>query len=125
MAKVKVPKKVAGVKIPKQARKAANKAIKAAENPVVREIAAAALGAAGARKAADAAKNGNGASRIAGEIPADVERVAEAFRTAAVAGLRAFLEGLEEGFRDDADKPASGRRRDRPSGPNSRDDSDA
>ena len=47
MAKVKVPKKVVGVKIPKKVRKRAKKAIKLAESPVVREAAVAALGAIG------------------------------------------------------------------------------
>ena len=48
MAKsVKIPKKIAGVKIPKKARKTANKAIKMGAGPVVRELAAAAIGAAG------------------------------------------------------------------------------
>ena len=46
---VKIPKKIAGVKIPKQARKTANRAIKVGAGPVVREIAAAAIGAANAR----------------------------------------------------------------------------
>jgi hypothetical protein len=44
MAKVKVPKTVAGVKIPKKVRKSASKAIKMAESPAVREIAAVAIG---------------------------------------------------------------------------------
>ena len=44
MAKVKIPKRVAGVKIPKKVRKKANKAIRMADSPLTRQIAAAADG---------------------------------------------------------------------------------
>lgn len=97
---VKIPKKIAGVKLPRQVRKKAKKALKGGAGPVVREIAAAAIGAAsarsgGAREAGEAiARRFEGGARI--EI--DGERIAEAFRTAAINGLRSFLEGLEEGL---------------------------
>ena len=39
MAKVKIPKRVAGMKIPKKVRRKANKAVRMAESPVVREFA--------------------------------------------------------------------------------------
>ena len=93
MAKVKIPKKVAGVKIPKKVRKKANKALKVAESPVAREVAVAALGAAGVGKAAREATGGRPLRDL------DVETVLEAAREAALNGLRAFLEGLEEGIR--------------------------
>ncbi|HEV2818406.1 MAG TPA: hypothetical protein VGW40_14435 [Allosphingosinicella sp.] len=79
---VRIPKKIAGVKLPKQVRKKAKKAIKASTGPVVREI--------GER----IARRFEGRARI--EI--DGERIAEAFRTAALDGLRSFLAGLEEGL---------------------------
>lgn len=79
---VRIPKKIAGVKVPKQVRKKAKKAIKASTGPVVREI--------GER----IARRFEGRAAI--EI--DGERIAEAFRTAAINGLRSFLEGLEEGL---------------------------
>ncbi len=79
---VKIPKKIAGVKVPKQVRKKAKKAIRATANPVVREI--------GER----IARRFEGGARI--EIEGD--RIAEAFRSAAINGLRSFLEGLEEGL---------------------------
>lgn len=79
---VKIPKKIAGVKLPKQVRRKAKKAIKASTGPVVREI--------GER----IARRFEGGARM--EI--DGERIAEAFRTAAINGLRSFLEGLEEGL---------------------------
>ena len=97
MAKVKVPKKVAGVKIPKKVRKKANKALKIADSPVAREVAVAALGAAGVGKAAKAAAGGRPLRDL------DVETVIEAAREAALNGLRAFLEGLEEGIRKAAE----------------------
>ena len=46
--KLKVPKTIAGVKVPKKARKTANKALEMAENPLVRQVAIAALTAAAA-----------------------------------------------------------------------------
>lgn len=79
---VRIPKKIVGVKLPKQVRKKAKKAIKASTGPVVREI--------GER----IARRFEGGARI--EI--DGERIAEAFRSAAINGLRSFLEGLEEGL---------------------------
>ena len=97
MAKVKVPKKVAGVKIPKKVRKKANKALKIAESPMAREVAVAALGAAGVGKAAKEATG----SRPLRDL--DVETVLEAAREAALNGIRAFLEGLEDGLRKAAE----------------------
>lgn len=52
--KPKIPKKIAGVKIPKQARKAGDKALKlAAEHPVISDIVAAGLLAAAAALTGD------------------------------------------------------------------------
>ena len=51
MPKVKIPKRVGGVKIPKKVRKRANRAIGKVDNAAVRELASAAIGAAaGARR---------------------------------------------------------------------------
>jgi hypothetical protein len=95
MAKVKIPKRVAGVKIPKKVRKRANKTLKFAEGPMVREAAAAALGAAGMAQAAMAAslRDGRGETRNV-----DLEQVIETAREAALEGLRRFFEGFEEGM---------------------------
>jgi hypothetical protein len=116
MAKnVKIPKKIAGVKLPKKARKTANKAIKRGVSPAVREIAAAAIGAtakaAGARKDPDA---GLRHIRGKGYVEIDAGKVGEAFRTAAIDGLRRFLEGFEEGLRNISETAAS--RADAPKG---------
>ena len=71
--KVKIPKKVGGVKIPKEARKAGKKALKlAAEHPVISDIVAAGLLAAAAaltkdKKLQDAARElGADAQAVAG-----------------------------------------------------------
>jgi hypothetical protein len=98
---VKIPKKIAGVKLPKQARKTANKAIKMGASPMVREIAAAAIGAAGARAAGERKDPDEGLRHIRGsaQINIDAGKVGEAFRIAAIDGLRRFLEGFEEGLR--------------------------
>jgi hypothetical protein len=95
--KVKIPKNIAGVKVPRKVRKRANEALKAATGPAVRGMAAAAIGAAGRRVEA------KGAGRVRGlhaKVEIEGSAVAEAFRNAAIQGLRRFLEGLEEGLRD-------------------------
>jgi hypothetical protein len=124
MAKMKIPKSVAGVKIPKKVRRKAKKAVKMAESPVVREFAAAALGAAarakgarvearGARTEAKAARLeaaaafGGGGFEHETVIEIDGDRLVETIRAAALNGLRSFIEGLEEGLRD-ADARAGG-----------------
>ena len=99
---VKIPKKIAGVKIPKKARKTANKAIKMGTGPVVRELAAAAIGAAGARAAGERKDPHGGIHHVSGSARIHIEagRIGEAFRVAAIDGLRRFLEGFEEGLRN-------------------------
>ncbi len=98
MAKVKIPKRVAGVKLPKKVRKRAKKALKMAESPIVREAAVAALGLAGGAKAMKEADEGPGGK--AGARHLDAEVLIEAIREAAMDGVRRFLEGLEEGLRN-------------------------
>ena len=109
MAKVKIPKRVAGVKIPKKVRRKVKKAARMAESPVVREIAVAAASAAAqagaarakARRAAAEARpvrRSPGTPGVA--VPTEVDRVFDTVRAAALDGLRRFLEGLEEGLRD-------------------------
>jgi hypothetical protein len=100
--KLKIPKKIAGVKLPKQARKTANKAIKMGASPVVRELAVAAIGAAGGKAAGERKADRTQAQDFHGRAHAqiDLNQVGEAFRAAAIDGLRRFLEGFEEGLRD-------------------------
>ena len=111
MPKVKIPKRVAGVKIPKKVRRKAKKALKMAEGPGLREAAALALSAATrAREAGrDARRQANGHGPRT--IGIDGAAIAQAIRDAAFDGVRRFLEGLEEGLRtaDEAsrsDEPA-------------------
>lgn len=97
---LKIPKKVAGVKLPKKVRKRAKKAIKMGASPVVREIAAAAIGAAAGKAAANDSGGRSHSGRARARIHFDGGEIGEAFRSAAVAGLQRFLEGFEEGLRD-------------------------
>jgi hypothetical protein len=99
---LKIPKKIAGLKIPKKARKTANKAIKMGASPVVRELAAAAIGAAGTTAAGERKDPDGGLHHVSGSarIHIDGNKIGEAFRAAAIDGLRRFLEGFEEGLRN-------------------------
>jgi hypothetical protein len=99
---MKIPKKIAGVKLPKQARKTANKAIKMGASPMVREIAVAAIGAAGGKDRGERKAPPTEAHGFSGRahIHIDGAKVGEAFRNAAIDGLRRFLEGFEEGLRN-------------------------
>ena len=102
MAKVKIPKRVGGMKIPKKVRKKANKAIEMADSPAIRELAAAALGAAAStRRASKGERDESGGERVsaAATIRIDANKFGEAFRSAALDGFRRFLEGFEEGLR--------------------------
>src|SRR5688572_24293234 len=103
MAKVKIPKRVAGMKIPKKVRRKANKALKMADNGTVRDLAAAAIGAAASTRRASRGVRVEVNGEIlnaARSVRVDAEHVAEAFRNAALDGLRSFVEGLEEGLRE-------------------------
>ena len=94
--KLKIPKTVAGVKLPKKVRNRAKKAIRMGASPVVREIAAAAIGAAAGKAAGSGRRSAGGAGA---RIRFEGGEIGEAFRSAAVAGLQRFLEGFEEGLR--------------------------
>lgn len=117
---VKIPKKIAGVKLPKKARKTANKALKRGAGPMVREIAVAAIGAAGAARGERKTPLSDlheysGRARI----HIDAGKVGDAFRNAAIDGLRRFLEGFEEGLRDigETAAPDGGRAKSPTTGP--------
>ena len=134
MAKVKIPKRVAGMKIPKQVRKRAKKALKLAESPELRKAAVSAIGAAAtARALSDEAR---AALRSRGERPGpsgriDVDTLKDALKTAALDGIRRFMEGFDEEMRKAsakvsaaadaaakaADKPKRRGNRKKPSGP--------
>jgi hypothetical protein len=101
MAKVKIPKRVGGIEIPKKVRKRAKKVVKMAESDSFRAFAqaAAATAARGQRAARDASTEAREETRQFGaRISIDAEHLGETLRMAAIDGLRRFLEGLEEGL---------------------------
>ena len=103
MPKVKIPKRVGGVKIPKKVRKRANKALEMAESPAMRDLASAAIRAAkSTRRASEGERAESAGERLsaAATIRIDANKFGEAFRTAAMDGFRRFLEGFEEGLRE-------------------------
>jgi hypothetical protein len=108
MNKIRIPKRVAGVKVPKKVRKKAKKALRAAESPVVREFAAAAIGAA-AQSGTSRMRRRDPAERRHGSLRIDGDKVVETIRAAALEGIQRFLQGFEEGLRnaarDDDDEP--------------------
>lgn len=103
MPKVKIPKRVAGVKIPKKVRKRAKQTLRMAESDGMRDLATAAL------RTARAVRRASRGTRVeidgetltaAAKIRVDADRLGDAIRTAALDGLRSFLDGLEEGLRE-------------------------
>jgi hypothetical protein len=107
MAKVKIPKRVAGVKVPKKVRKQAKKALKLTASPAVRDLALAGLTLA-AQSLVDKAKNGAanpGAGQGAAAKP-DVLDLGAVIHAAVAEGARRFLEGFDEGAVTAAPKPA-------------------
>jgi hypothetical protein len=99
-AKIKIPKQVAGVKVPKALRKEAKKALELVESKAVRELALAGLSAA-AQKLADRAKQNlddpghrRATLSLKGEI--DALNLGEVLRGAAIEGARRFLAGFED-----------------------------
>jgi hypothetical protein len=95
MSKVKIPKRVGGVKVPKKVRKQAKKALKLTESRAVRDLALAGLTLAAEamldRGRATAAAPGE---RRAGLNGLDLGEVVHA---AVAEGARRFLQGFEEG----------------------------
>ena len=93
--KLRVPKRIAGVKLPKKVRKTANKALAAAQKPATRELAAAAIAAAAASLAER--RPAGAEPRRPGEGGTDdrAGRLADLVIAAALDGARRLLEGLE------------------------------
>ena len=128
MAKVRIPKRVGGVEIPKKVRKRAKKVVKMAQGDSFRAFAsaAAATAARGQRAAREASADAREEARQFGaRISIDAERLGETLRVAAIDGLRRFLEGLEEGLQrtnvtveaEAAPTTPKPRKRRKPSGP--------
>jgi len=116
--KLKVPKRIAGVKVPKEVRKTANKALKLADIPLAMELAAAALAAAAASM-----KSRNGTSRAAAGAEDQLEAVREQagrlrdlIVAAALDGAKRLMDGVdvqpaEEALPSSKPQKASGGRR--------------
>lgn len=105
MTKVKIPKRVAGVKVPKKVRKQAKKALKLTASPAVRDLALAGLTLA-AQSMVDRAKNGAGRPGAAAGQKPDGLDLGLVIHAAVAEGARRFLEGFEEGATAATPKPA-------------------
>ena len=101
MTKVKIPKRIGGVKVPKKVRKQAKKALKLAAEPAGARFRDRRLIAA-AEPGRGASRGGTARRRRSRERKAtlDALELGEVFRAAAIEGARRFLEGFEEGLRD-------------------------
>ena len=108
--KNKVPKQVAGIKVPKKLRKAGNRAVKLARDPVVSEVVAAALLSAAAALREGAAPERKGAAAT-GEGEAEVRRQASALgdslKGLALDFARRALEGVSDAERAKAEARAA------------------
>ncbi len=95
--KLKVPKRVAGVKVPKKVRKTANKALKFADNPLAMELAAAALAAAAAsmKKRNGAAKAGAAVDDGLEQVREQAGRLRDLVVAAALDGARRLMDGVD------------------------------
>jgi hypothetical protein len=108
--KIKLPKEVGGVKVPKKLRKLGNKAVEAARNPVVSEVVAGAMLAAAAalREGKDpkaAVKAGQGG---ADEVRKQAGRLSDSLRAMAIDLARRTLDGLEDRRGSQASEPSEG-----------------
>ena len=116
--KLKVPKRIAGVKVPKKVRKTANKALKLADNPLAMELAAAALAAAAASMKS---RNGNARAAAGDEdqleaVREQAGRLRDLIVAAALDGAKRLMDGVdvppaEEALTSSKPKKASGGRR--------------
>lgn len=110
MAKVKIPKRIAGVKVPKKVRKQAKKALKLTASPAVRDLALAGLTLAAEGIAANAARP---RARPGAGAKLDGLDLGAVVHAAVSEGARRFLEGFEEGAAAAAPKAAPKARRTR------------
>lgn len=105
---LKVPKRIAGVKVPKEIRKPVNKALKLAEDPQARGLAVAALTAAATALTAKT-NEGDGARALKPGDPGTDDKagkLADVVIAAALDGARRLLDGLESSAAQADAKPA-------------------
>ena len=110
--KAKIPKQVAGIKVPKKLRKAGNKAVKLAQDPVVGEVVAAALLSAAAALREGAPAKGDGASGGgdqgvdgAESVKRQANALGDSLKGLALDFARRALEGLGDAEKAKAAKP--------------------
>lgn len=94
--KNKIPKKIAGVKVPKELRKSGEKLTKLAKDPVVREIALAAVAAGLASREETRKKAKKKAAETGGNLSEDAGWVAAALGAAALEAGRRVAQVIEE-----------------------------
>lgn len=110
-AKTKVPKKVGGMKLPKEVRKQAKKALKLVEAPMVREFAVAGLTAAAEALVQRTATELRAAGDRQRKATLDALDLGDMLRAAAIEGARRFVEGFEQARAAPAKaKPAAARK---------------
>jgi hypothetical protein len=95
MSKVKIPKRVGGVKVPRKVRKQAKKALKLTESSAVRDLALAGLTLA-AEAMLDRGRAAAGAAPGARKAGLDGLDLGEVVHAAVAEGARRFLQGFEE-----------------------------
>ena len=104
--KNKIPKQVAGIKVPKKLRKAGNRAVKLAQDPVVSEVVAAALlSAAAALREGSATdrKSGAGGDGGAEDVRRQASALGDSLKGLAIDFARRALEGLGDSERAKAE----------------------
>jgi hypothetical protein len=112
MAKVKIPKRIAGVKVPKKLRKQAKTLLKLSASPLARDLALAGLGIAAQRMLDGAAATRPDARPAKGGL--DGLNLGALLEAAAAEGARRFLEN----YQTDAPAAAPAPRRRRPGAAN-------
>lgn len=99
-AKDKLPKEIAGVKLPKKLRKIGGKAVKLAKEPAVSEVVAGALlAAAAALREGTAQKPAAAAGDAAEDVKRQAGRLGESLKGIAIDLARRTLDNLESGGR--------------------------
>jgi hypothetical protein len=107
MSKVKIPKRVAGVKVPKKVRKQAKKALKLTESRAVRDLALAGLTLAAEAMLDRGRATGGPGGAQPGKAGLNGLDLGEIVHAAVAEGARRFLQGFEEGAAAaSADAPA-------------------
>ncbi len=94
--KKKIPKRIAGVKVPKKLRKTGDKVAALAADPVVREIALAAVAAGLAAREDTRKKAKKAAAQAGGEAAGEAAWVAAALSAAALEAGRRVAKALDE-----------------------------